>query len=96
MQASGMRACSATAAALGMLCLSGRSLATSEAAVCSDGMGRSLRSHQLGLIEMVGGVSPATMSQEKATMWPSIAAVSRRRRGFFIFPIRLGGGGSAL
>ena len=66
-----MRACSATAAASGMLCSYGFSLVTSEAAVCCDGMGRSSRSHQSSLIAIVGGVSPATMSREKAKMWPS-------------------------
>ena len=64
MQASGIRACSATAAASGMLFSSGLSLATSEAAMCGDGTGRSSRPHQLSLIALVGGVSLATMSQE--------------------------------
>ena len=45
-------------------------LILSEAAVCGDGTVRSSRSHQLGLIVTVEGVSPATISREKATMWP--------------------------
>ena len=68
MQVSGMQACSATAAVLGVLWSSGMSLVTSEAAVCCDGMGQSSMSHQLSIIAMVGGVSPATMSREKVTM----------------------------
>ena len=75
MQGSGMHACSDPAAALGMLCPSGLSLITSEDAMCCDGMGRSLRYHHSPLIAMVGGVSPAMMSLEKVTMWPSSAVL---------------------
>ena len=75
MQASGMLACSATATSLVMMCLSVRSLDTLVLYVCGDVTVRSSRSHQLGLIAMVGGVSPATMSREKAAMWPSSAVL---------------------
>ena len=61
MQASGMRACSATADVSGMLWSAGCSFATSMADVCGDGRGWYLRSHQSRLIDMVGGMSPATM-----------------------------------
>ena len=75
MQAIGMRAHSAPAAASYMLSSSGLILVTSEAAVCCDGTGRSSRFHHSLLIAMVGGVSPAKMSREKAIMWPPIAVV---------------------
>ena len=66
MQARGMRAVYSPLTASGMLKSSGQILLISEAAVSFDGMGRSSRSHQSSLMVMVGGVSPATMSQEKA------------------------------
>ena len=66
-----MLSLSASVAALGMLWSSGLSFLTSVAAVCSDRTGLSSRSYHSSPIAMVGGVSPATMSQEKATMWPS-------------------------
>ena len=71
MQASGIQAFFATAAALGILCSSGFSLVTSEATLCCDGTGRSFRPDQSSLFAMVGGVSPAKILQEKAKMWPS-------------------------
>ena len=75
MQASGTQAQSAPFSASGMLWYSGLILVTLEAAVCCDGTGRSSRSHHSLLIAMVGGVSPAKMSREKAIMWPPIAVV---------------------
>ena len=66
---------SATAAALGMIFPSGFSLVILEAAVCFDGMGWYLRSHKSSLIENVCGLYPATMSREKATMWPLSAVL---------------------
>ena len=75
MQASGMLSLSAPAAASGMLWSSGLSLVTSVPAVCCDGTGKSSRSHHSSLLAMVGGVSPDTMSQEKATMWPASAVL---------------------
>ena len=71
MQASGMLTISDPFDSSGMLWSSGLSFMTSVAAVCSDGTGRSSRSHHSLLIGMVGGVSPTTMSREKATVWPS-------------------------
>ena len=43
---------------------------TSVAYVCGKGTGKYSISHKLGLVDMVGGVSPSTMSREKATMCP--------------------------
>ena len=73
MQASGMRDLYVPAAASGMLWSSGLILVTLEAAVCCDGTGCSSRSHHALLIAMVVGVSHATMSRYKATMWLSIS-----------------------
>ena len=75
MQASGVLARSAPVAVSGVLWSSGLSFMTSVAAVCCDSTGRSSRSHHSFLIVMVVGVSPATMSQEKLTMWPSSAVL---------------------
>ena len=70
-----MLALSDPVANLGMLWSFGLSLMTSVAAVCCDDMSRFLRSHHSLLIAMVGGVPPATMSLEKATVWPSSAVL---------------------
>ena len=66
-----MRALSAPVAASGMLWYSGLILVTSESDVCCDGTVRSSRSRHSSLIAVVGGVPPATISREKATIWPS-------------------------
>ena len=71
MQASGMLALSSPVTSLGMLWSSDLRLLTSVASVCCDGTGRSSRSHHSLLITMMGGVSPAIMSRENATIWPS-------------------------
>ena len=86
MQASRMHACSANASASEMLCSSGHRLVTLEAAVCGNETRRSSRSHQLGLVGMLGGVSPATFSREKATMWLSSAVLIAYEKGDFSIP----------
>ena len=75
MQASGMLTISAPVTYFGMMWSSDLSLLTSVVAVCSDDTGRSLWSHHSLLIAMVDGVSPATMSREKAKMWLSCAVL---------------------
>ena len=85
MQASGMHAFSANASASEMLCSSGHSLVTLEAAVCGNETRRSSRSHQLVLVGMLGGVSPATFSREKATMWLSSAVLIAYEKGDFFY-----------
>ena len=59
----------------GMLVYRGCSLATSEFATASVGTGSSSFSRHSSLTEMVGGVFPANMSLEKATMRPSKAVL---------------------
>ena len=75
MQASGMLALSAPVISSGMLWYSGLIFLTSVAAVCWYSTSRSLRSQHSLLIAMVGGVSPATILREKATMWLSSAVL---------------------
>ena len=75
MQASGMLARSAPVTSSGMLWSSGLSLWTSVTAVFCEGTVRSSWFHNSLLIEMMGGVSPTTMSREKETMWSSSAVL---------------------
>ena len=79
---------SAPVTSSGMLCSSGLILLTSMDAVCCDGTGRYSQSHHSSLITMVGGVSPATMLREKATMWPSSAVLLSQEKGSFSIPHR--------
>ena len=75
MQARVRRVVLAPGAASGILVSPVRSLETSESALGSVGMGRSSWYHHFSFMEMVGGVFPATMLREKATMRPSSAVL---------------------
>ena len=78
MQASGMLTISAPVTYFGMMWSSDLSLLTSVVAVCSDDTGRSLWSHHLSLIAMVGGVSPAAKRRCGRQAW----SYWRRRKAF--------------
>ena len=75
MQARVRRVVLATGSASGMLVFPSWSLETSESAFGSVGTGRYSWSHHYSSMEMVGGMFPATMLQEKATMRPSSAVL---------------------
>ena len=61
--------------ASGMLVSPGWRLETSESAFCCVGTGRSSWFYHYSSMAMVGGVFPATILREKATMRPSSAVL---------------------
>ena len=67
---------------------SGRILLILEAAVSCGGMRWSSRFHHSSSMTMVGDVLPATMSQEKATMWPLSTVLLAYEKGSFSMPQR--------
>ena len=88
MQARNMQAVSVLVTSWGMPVYSGQILLISEAAVICDGIGWSSRFYHSSLMAMVGGVLPATMSREKATMWTLRAALLAYEKGSFSMPQR--------
>ena len=66
----------------------GRILLILEAAVSCNGTGLYPRFHQSFLVVMVGGVSPAKMSREKASMWISSVVLLAYEEGSFSMPQR--------